>query len=102
MILCRNPARIRRFVLNAPLSSVIWPLTIRCRLGDYTRAMMIKRILTVLATVAAGTAGTSLALAQVYSPAPRARSSRGPHHPPRAYPPPYPDAPPRAPDFDTL
>ena len=38
MILCRNPARIRRFVLNAPLSSVIWPLTIRCRLGDYTRA----------------------------------------------------------------
>ena len=70
MILCRNPARIRRFVLNAPLSSAIWPLTIRCRLGDYTRAMMIKRILTILATVAAGTAGTSLALAQVYPQAP--------------------------------
>src|ERR1700742_4544096 len=33
MILCRNPARIRRFVLNARLYSVIWPLTIRCRLG---------------------------------------------------------------------
>ena len=37
------------FVLNAPLSSAICPLTVRCRLGDYTRAMMIKRILTIWA-----------------------------------------------------
>src|ERR1700761_755658 len=102
MILCPNPARIRRFVLNAPLSSVIWPLTIRCRLGDYTRAMMIKRILTVLATVAAGTAGTSLALAQVYPQAPGSTYSRDPNYPPGGYPADYRDARDAAPDFDAL
>ena len=32
------------------------PLTIRCRLGDYTRAMMIKRILTICAAVSAALA----------------------------------------------
>src|SRR6266550_612795 len=45
------------------------PLTVRCRLGDYTRAMMIKHILTICAAVTAVSAGTSLALAQGY-PAP--------------------------------
>ena len=40
------------------------PLTIRCRLGDYTRAMMIRRILTICAAVTAGAACASLAQAQ--------------------------------------
>ena len=47
---------------------------------------MIKRILTVLATVAAGTAGTSLALAQVYPQAPGSTYSRDPNYPPGGYP----------------
>src|SRR5664279_4951082 len=46
------------------------PLTVRCRLGDYTRTMMIKRILTLSAALSAslavGVAGTSLTLAQGY------------------------------------
>src|SRR5665213_3516613 len=40
------------------------PLTIRCRLGDHTRAMMIRRILTICADVTAGAAWASLAQAQ--------------------------------------
>jgi lipoprotein-anchoring transpeptidase ErfK/SrfK len=74
--------------------------------GDYTRAMMIKRILTicagVFAALAAGAAGTSLALAQsnlsppgsVYSPAPSA-------YPPGGYPADYRRGP-ATPDFDDL
>src|ERR1700761_2362682 len=41
-------------------------LTIRCRLGDYTRAMMIRRILTIGAAVVAGAAWASSAQAQSY------------------------------------
>src|SRR5436305_13706787 len=68
----------------------------------YTRAMMIKRILTVLAIVAAGTAGTSLALAQVYPQAPGSAYSRDPNYPPGGYPADYRDAREAAPDFDAL
>ena len=39
-------------------------------LGVYTKAMMIKRILTICAAIAAGMAGTSLAHAQQGYPAP--------------------------------
>src|SRR3954462_1135417 len=68
----------------------------------YTRAMMIKHILTVLATVAAGAAGTSLALAQVYPQAPGSTYSRDPNYPPGGYPADYRDAREAAPDFDAL
>jgi lipoprotein-anchoring transpeptidase ErfK/SrfK len=56
------------------------PLTIRWRLGVYTKAMMIKRILTICAAVAAGAATMPLVRAQqvypaapgsFYSPAPQ-------------------------------
>src|SRR6201999_3323427 len=77
-------------------------LTIRCRLGDYTRAMMIRRILTIGAAVAAGAGGGS--------------SAQGPGYPVQSYPPPpgatYPYPPngapadyrraPAMPDFDSL
>jgi lipoprotein-anchoring transpeptidase ErfK/SrfK len=66
----------------------------------YTRAMMIKRILTVLATVAAAAAGTSLALAQGYSQAPT--YSRDPNYPPGGYPADYRDPRDAASDFDAL
>ena len=52
-------AILRHLAVNDPVSA--W---------GYTRAMMINRILTVLATVAVSAAGTSLALAQGYSQAP--------------------------------
>src|SRR5436853_2710767 len=64
-------AILRHLAVNDPVSA--W---------GYTRAMMIKRILTVLATVAAGTAGTSLALAQVYPQAPSGSYLRDPNYPP--------------------
>src|SRR5664279_4916173 len=83
------------------------PLTVRCRLGDYTRAMMIKRILTMSAALVAGAAGTSLAQAQgypaqgypvppgaVYSPAPQPQPLGG-------YPADYRRGP-GTPDFDAL
>ena len=82
------------------------PLTARCRLWDYTTAMMIKRILTICAAssavLAAGAAGTSLALAQgslappggIYSPAPPPYVQGG-------YPADYRRGP-GAPDFDAL
>src|SRR3954464_4430360 len=63
--------------------------------------MMIKRILTVLVTVAAGTAGTSLALAQVYPQPPGSVYSRDPNYPPGGYPADYRDAR-EAPEFDAL
>jgi lipoprotein-anchoring transpeptidase ErfK/SrfK len=84
-------AILRHLAVNDPVSA--W---------GYTRAMMIKRILTVLATVAAGTAGTSLALAQVYPQAPGYTYSRDPNYPPGGYPADYRDAREAPPDFDTL
>jgi lipoprotein-anchoring transpeptidase ErfK/SrfK len=84
-------AILRHLAVNDPVSA--W---------GYTRAMMIKRILTVLATVAAGTAGTSLALAQVYPQAPGSTYSRDPNYPPGGYPADYRDAREAAPDFDVL
>src|SRR3979411_268356 len=70
---CGNPAEIGRICLECAAIFGHLPLTIRCRLGDYTRAMMIKRILMICgatcAAVAAGAAGPSLALAQQGSPA---------------------------------
>src|ERR1700722_19994524 len=65
----------------------------RCRpgagSGNYTRAMMIKKILTICAAVTAGAAGTSLALAQGYPPpaAPSTvYSTPLPPYPTRGYP----------------
>ena len=54
---------MRRYL---PSSAVNGPVG----LGDYTRAMMINRILTICAAVAAGAAGTSLAHAQQGYPVP--------------------------------
>ena len=84
-------AILRHLAVNDPVSA--W---------GYTRAMMIKRILTILATVAAGTAGTSLALAQSYPQAPGSTYSRDPNYPPGGYPADYRDAREAAPDFDAL
>jgi lipoprotein-anchoring transpeptidase ErfK/SrfK len=64
--------------------------------------MMIKPVLTVLATVAVGVAGTSLALAQVYPQPPGASYSRDPNYPPGGYPADYRDPRGAAPDFDAL
>jgi lipoprotein-anchoring transpeptidase ErfK/SrfK len=64
--------------------------------------MMIKRTLTILATVAAAMAGTSLALAQGYSQAPGSTYSRDPNYPPGGYPADYRDAREAAPEFDAL
>src|ERR1700729_1862798 len=76
-------------------------LTVRCRLGDYTTAMMIKRILTICAALAAGAAGTSLALAQQGYPAPPG-SVYSAAPPPGGYPADYRRGPPGPPDFDAL
>jgi lipoprotein-anchoring transpeptidase ErfK/SrfK len=63
---------MRRYLRPTAVNGPVW-------LGDYTKAMMINRILTICAAVAAGVAGTSLAQAQqsypvppgaVYSPTP--------------------------------
>ena len=54
------------YVLNVPLSSVIWPLKARTGPGDYIRAMMIKYFLTICAAATVAAAGTSLAQAQSY------------------------------------
>src|SRR6185437_7981109 len=79
------------------------PLTIRCRLGDHTRAMMIRRILTICAAVTAGAAWASFAQAQSYPvqsypPPPGATSSPYPTNGAAAD---YRRAP-GAPDFDSL
>src|ERR1700694_1299808 len=76
-------------------------LTVRCRLGDYTRAMMIKRILTICAAVAASAAGTSLASAQGYLPPGAVYSPAPAPYPPGGYPADYRRGP-GAPDFDAL
>src|SRR6266849_9633269 len=70
----------------------------------YTKAMMIKQILTICAALAAGLAGTSLALAQGYPAAPGPLYSTAPApapYPPGGYPADYRRAP-GAPDFDAL
>jgi lipoprotein-anchoring transpeptidase ErfK/SrfK len=70
----------------------------------YTKAMMIKQILTICAALAAGLAGTSLALAQGYPVAPGPLYSTAPApapYPPGGYPADYRRAP-GAPDFDAL
>src|ERR1700675_653776 len=63
---------MRRYLRPSAVNGPVW-------LGDYTKAMMINRILTICAAIAAGVAGTSLAQAQqsypvppgaVYSPTP--------------------------------
>jgi lipoprotein-anchoring transpeptidase ErfK/SrfK len=85
------------------------PLTVRCRLGDYTRAMMIKRILTICAAVSAPLAagGTSLGISfalaqQAYPVPPGAVYTPGPPpYPPGGYPADYRRGP-GAPDFDSL
>jgi lipoprotein-anchoring transpeptidase ErfK/SrfK len=98
----RNLARIDRICLECAAIFLHLPLTVRCRLGDYTRAMMIKRILTICAAVTAGAAGTSLALAQGYPVPPGAVYSTAPQpYPPGGYPADYRRAP-GAPDFDGL
>src|SRR5258706_6937077 len=58
--------RITRICLESAAFFGLLRLTVRWRLGVYTRAMMIKRILTICAAVTAGAAATSLALAQGY------------------------------------
>ena len=79
------------------------PLTSRCRLGDYTRAMMIRRILTMCAAVTAGAAWASCAQAQSGYP-----TQSYPVSPGATYSPYPPGAPadyrraPGAPDFDSL
>jgi lipoprotein-anchoring transpeptidase ErfK/SrfK len=84
-------AILRHLAVNDPVSA--W---------GYTRAMMIKRILTVLATVAVSTAGTSLALAQGYPVTPGSTYARDPNYPPGGYPADYREAREAAPDFDAL
>src|SRR5450755_2295668 len=83
---------LRPSAFNGPVSA-----------GDYTRAMMIKNILTICAAVAAGAAGTSLASAQGYpvSPPGAAYSTAPQPYPPGGYPADYRRAP-GAPDFDAL
>ena len=48
---------MRRYLPPSAVNGPVW-------LGVYTKAMMINRILTICAAVAAGVAGTSLARAQ--------------------------------------
>jgi lipoprotein-anchoring transpeptidase ErfK/SrfK len=102
----RNLAQISPICLECAAIFGHLALTIRCRLGDYTRAMMIKRMLTICAAVAAGAAGTSLALAQGYPPVPPGSvySSAPPPYspyPPAGYPADYRRGP-GVPDFDSL
>jgi lipoprotein-anchoring transpeptidase ErfK/SrfK len=69
-------------VLNAPLSSAISLETIRSRLGEHTRAMMIRQILTICSVAVAGVAvGSQVEAQQVYQTAPGAYAPA-----PRSYP----------------
>src|ERR1700716_504396 len=54
---------MRRYLRPSAVKGPVW-------LGGYTKAMMINRILTICAAVAAGAAGTSLAQAQQGYPTP--------------------------------
>src|SRR5450631_1084883 len=94
--------RISRICLECAAIFGHLPLTVRCRLGDYTTAMMIKNLLTICAAVAAVAAGTSLASAQSYPVSPGPAYSTAPQpDPPGGYPADYRRAP-GAPDFDAL
>jgi lipoprotein-anchoring transpeptidase ErfK/SrfK len=64
--------------------------------------MMIKPVLTILATAVLGAAGTSFAIAQVYPQAPAATYSRDPNYPPGGYPADYRDPRAAPPEFDAL
>jgi lipoprotein-anchoring transpeptidase ErfK/SrfK len=79
-------------------------LTVRCRLGDYKRTMMIKHILTICAAATAGVAAVSLAQAQQGYPVPPGSvySSAPPSYPaaPQAYPSDYRRGGPGVPDYD--
>ncbi|MGY3616900.1 lipoprotein-anchoring transpeptidase ErfK/SrfK [Bradyrhizobium sp. USDA 10063] len=86
---------MRRYLPSTAVNGPVW-------LGDYTRAMMINRILTICAAAAFGAAGISLAYAQQAYPA-----GPGPVYSaaPGTYPPPPPgyvrdDR--RLPDFDVF
>src|SRR5205085_2378453 len=87
MTKCPNWAEFPGFVLNAPLSSATGVINRPVWLGVYTRAMMITRILTIGAAVAAAAAGVSLAeisLAQAqqgYLPPPPGYSAAPPYPP---------------------
>src|SRR5258705_457198 len=52
----RNLARISRICLECAAIFLHLALTVRCRLWNYTRAMIIKRILTICAAVTDGAA----------------------------------------------
>src|ERR1044072_6798097 len=54
---------MRRYLRPSAVNGPVW-------LGDYTRAMMINRLLTICAAVAAASAGTSLVHAQQGYPTP--------------------------------
>src|SRR6185295_11071023 len=84
-------AILRHLAVNDPVSAC-----------SYTRAMMIKPVLTILATALFGAAGTSLALAQSYPQAPGATYSRDPNYPPGGYPADYRDPRAAAPELDAL
>jgi lipoprotein-anchoring transpeptidase ErfK/SrfK len=75
---CRNPAELRRICLECAAIFGHLPLTVRWRLGVYTRAMMIKPILTICAAVTVGAAASSLALAQGYPVPPASVYSTAP------------------------
>src|SRR2546423_14185958 len=78
-------------------------LTVRCGLGVYKIAMMITRILTIGAAVAAAAAVTSLAQAQQGYPLPPPGYSTAPPYPPGGYVVDERRQPPGArPDFDAL
>ena len=86
---------MRRYLRPSAVNRPVW-------LGDYTRAMMIKRILAASAVVAATAAGTSLVQAQQAYPAPPGPVySAAPPYPPGGY---AVDErrQPGAPDFDLL
>src|SRR6202171_1946697 len=94
--------RISRICLECAAIFGHLPLTVRCRLGVYTRAIMIKRMLTICAAVTAGAAASSLALAQGYPVPPASVSAAAPQpYPPGGYPPDYRRAP-GEPDVDLL
>src|SRR5215204_983605 len=83
-----------RYLPPSAVNGPVW-------LGDYTRAMMIKSILTVSAVVAAAAVGTSLAQAQQgYPPPPGSVYSGAPTYPPGGYI--VDDRRRPAPDFDDL
>ena len=85
---------MRRYLPPSAVNGPVW-------LGDYTRAMMIKSILTASAVVAAAAAGTSLAQAQQgYPPPPGSVYSAAPPYPPGGYT--VDDRRRPAPDFDDL